>query len=184
MRSSQGLVIEQADGNSSQEIFCIVQKGPKAQSRNYLFGDIYYFFADCRYQWACAAIAVCESASDEVLFELFNHLKEDCGDTKIRLPNCPAIYEISAAAAAREISKLQTIDYFRKMLQSSSSNDPETIQELKKVLNPDPEARGTLAVVQDFISGSSLDFRLSLLHRLEEVPPALILLIIAIVSEW
>ena len=37
------------------------------------------------------------------------------------------------------------------------------------MLHPDPEARGTLAVVQEFISGSSLDFRLSLLHRLEEV---------------
>ena len=55
------------------------------------------------------------------------------------------------------------------MLQSSSINDLETIQELKKVLHPDAEATGTLAVVQEFISGSSLEFRLSLLHRLEEV---------------
>ena len=83
----------------------------------------------------------------------------------------PAIYEISAAAASREISKLQTIDYFRKMLQSASVNDLETIQELKKVLQPDSEATGTLAIVQDFISASSLEFRLSLLHRLEEVYP-------------
>jgi len=90
-------------------------------------------------------------------------------EIRIKLPNCPAIYEISAAAAAREISKLQTIDYFREMLQSSSTNDPETIQQLKKVLEADPEARGTLAVVQEFIRESSLDFRLSLLHRLEEV---------------
>ena len=90
-------------------------------------------------------------------------------EIRIKLPNCPAILEISASAASREISKLQTIDYFRNMLQSSSTNDPETILELKKVLNPDPEATGTLAVVQEFISGSSLDFRLSLLHRLEEV---------------
>ena len=90
-------------------------------------------------------------------------------EIRIRLPNCPAVHEISAQAAAREISKLQTIDYFRKMLQSSEINDLETIAELKKVLHPDPEATGTLAVVQEFISGSSLDFRLSLLHRLEEV---------------
>jgi hypothetical protein len=121
-------------------------------------------------------IAVCDAAPDDVLFDFFNRLKEDMNamttdseETRIKLPNCPAIYEISASAASREISKLQTIDYFRKMLQSSSINDPETIQELKKVLNPDPEARGTLAVVQEFISGSSLEFRLSLLHRLEEV---------------
>lgn len=97
----------------------------------------------------------------------------EANEIRIKLPNCPAIFEISAAAASREISKLQTIDYFRKMLQSSSINDPETIQELKKVLNPDPEAQGTLAVVQGFISGSSLEFRLSLLHRLEEVFPSL-----------
>ena len=100
-------------------------------------------------------------------------------DIRIKLPNwyhplgecsfSPAIYEISAAAASREISKLQTIDYFRKMLQSASVNDLETIQELKKVLQPDSEASGTLAIVQEFISGSSLEFRLSLLHRLEEV---------------
>ena len=99
----------------------------------------------------------------------------DGDEIRIKLPNCPAINEISASAASREISKLQTIDYFRKMLQSSSSNDPETILELKKVLHPDPEARGTLAVVQEFISGSSLDFRLSLLHRLEEVPLPLLI---------
>lgn len=55
------------------------------------------------------------------------------------------------------------------MLQSASVNDLETIQELKKMLQPDSEASGTLAIVQDFISGSSLEFRLSLLHRLEEV---------------
>lgn len=89
---------------------------------------------------------------------------------RIKLPNCPAVHEISVAAAAREISKLQTIDYFRKMLQSSSSSrDAETIQELKKVLSPDVVATGTLAVVQDFIRGSSLDFQISLLDRLEEV---------------
>jgi hypothetical protein len=128
-----------------------------------------------RYRWACVVIAVCDGKPDETLYELFNGLKSDLtdlstnGEFKIKLPNCPAIYEISATAAAREISKLQTIDYFRKMFQSSSSNDPETIIELKKVLTPDPEATGTLAVVQDFISGSSLDFRLSLLHRLEEL---------------
>jgi hypothetical protein len=130
---------------------------------------------DIRYRWACAVIAVCDGASDEVLFDFFNALKTDMiamsetNEIRIKLPNCPAIFEVSAAAASREISKLQTIDYFRKMLQSSSINDPETIQELKKVLNPDPEAQGTLAVVQGFISGSSLEFRLSLLHRLEEV---------------
>jgi hypothetical protein len=128
-----------------------------------------------RYRWACAVIAVCDAASDEILFDLFNQLKDDMttlsetSEIRIRLPNCPAVYEISAAAASREISKLQTIDYFRNMLQSSSTNDPETIQQLKKVLEPDGEATGTLAVVQEFISGSSLDFRLSLLHRLEEV---------------
>ena len=117
-------------------------------------------------------IAICDSASNEILFDLFNSLKEDMSGPegiRIRLPNCPAIHEISATAAAREISKLQTIDYFRKMLQSSQANDLETIAELKKVLNPDPEATGTLAVVQKFVGGSSLDFRLSLLHRLEEV---------------
>ena len=128
-----------------------------------------------RYRWACAVIAVCDGASDEILFAFFNQLKEDMAtmskieEIRIRLPNCPAVYEISAAAASREISKLRTIDYFRDMLQSSSSNDPETIQKLKKVLEPDGEATGTLAVVQQFISESSLDFRLSLLHRLEEV---------------
>ena len=128
-----------------------------------------------RYRWTCAIIAVCDGESDELLYDLFNGLKSDLSElsteteVRIKVPNCPAIYEISAAAATREISKLQTIDYFRKMLQSSFSNDLETIQELKKVLNPDPEATGTLAVVQDFISGSSLDFRLSLLHRLEEL---------------
>ena len=135
------------------------------------------FLPNRRYRWACAVIAVCDSTSDDILFDFFNSIKEDMNamsetdEIRIKLPNCPAIYEISASAASREISKLQTIDYFRKMLQSSSSNDPETILELKKVLHPDPEARGTLAVVQDFISGSSLDFRLSLLHRLEEVLP-------------
>jgi len=117
-------------------------------------------------------IAVCDSVSDEILFDLFNSLKDDMSgpeEIRIRLPNCPAVHEISAQAASREISKLQTIDYFRKMLQSSQINDLETIAELKKVLHPDPEATGTLVVVQEFISGSSLDFRLSLLHRLEEV---------------
>lgn len=129
-----------------------------------------------RYRWACAVIAVCDSASNEVLFDFFNGLKEDMEafskheeEIRIRLPNCPAIYEISAIAASREISKLQTIDYFRKMLQPSSSSDDEAIQELKRVLHPDPEAQGTLQVVQRFIGSSSLDFRLSLLHRLEEL---------------
>jgi len=120
-------------------------------------------------------IAICDSASDDVLFEFFNQLKNDMspisesGEIRLTLPNCPAIHEISASAATREISKLQTIDYFRKMLQPSSSNDRETIQELRKVLHLDPEAQGTLAIVQEFINGSSLDFRLSLLHRLEEL---------------
>lgn len=90
----------------------------------------------------------------------------------ISLPNCPAVSEISESAVTREISKLQTIDYFREMLQStSSSKDAETIQELKKVLNPEAgETEGTLGVVQRFIRESTLDFRVSLLHRLEEVP--------------
>jgi hypothetical protein len=120
-------------------------------------------------------MAICNGISDEVLFDMFNHLKEQMKATpsqveiKIRLLNCPAIQEISATAAAREISKLQTIDYFRQMLQSSDQDDLDTIQELKKVLRADPEAEETLAIVQDFISSSSLDFRLSLLHRLEEV---------------
>src|SRR5579862_8427313 len=137
--------------------------------------DIAVIQLKLRYRWACVVIAVCDSASDEILYDLFMGLKSDLtdlsttGELRIKLPNCPAIYEISATAATREISKLQTIDYFRKMFQSSSTNDPETIQELKKVLHPDPEATGTLVVVQDFISGSSLDFRLSLLHRLEEL---------------
>ena len=131
-----------------------------------------------RYRWGSVVVAVCDSASDEVLFRLFNNLKNDMTELsreeeiRIKLPNCPAIYEISAAAASREISKLQTIDYFRRMLQSSSADDAEAIQQLKRVLNPDQEATGTLAVVQEFISGSSLDFRLSLLHRLEEVVPS------------
>jgi hypothetical protein len=135
-------------------------------------------------------IAVCDAASDEILFDFFNGLKQDMtalsstGEIRIKLPNCPAIYEISAAAATREISKLQTIDYFREMLQSSSTNDPETIQQLKKVLEPDPDAHGTLAVVQEFIRESSLDFRLSLLHRLEEVCQREKLLILAAVSQW
>ena len=115
-------------------------------------------------------IAVCDGTSDEILYDLFNSLKSSMPkDTKIKLPNCPAIHEISPTAVSRELSKLQTIEYFRKMFQSSSSNDPEIILELNRVLHPDPEATGTLAVVQDFINGSSLDFRLSLLHRLEEV---------------
>jgi hypothetical protein len=126
---------------------------------------------DGRYEWTFAVIAVCDSAEDDVLFDLFNGLKSKIPeDMRIKLPNCPAVHEISVAAAAREISKLQTIDYFRKMLQStSSSRDAETIQELKKVLSPDVVATGTLAVVQDFIRRSSLDFQISLLHRLEEV---------------
>ena len=116
-------------------------------------------------------IAVCDTAEDQVLFDLFNALKETIPEgLRITLPNCPAVLEISGAAAAREISKLQTIDYFRKMLQSTStSKDLETIQELKKVLNPEAGPTGTLAVVQNFIRGSSLDFQVSLLHRLEEV---------------
>jgi len=116
-------------------------------------------------------IAVCDAAEDQVLFDLFNALKEAIPEgLQIKLPNCPAVHEISATAAAREISKLQTIDYFRKMLQSTStSKDLETIQELKKVLNPEVGHTGTLGVVQEFIRGSSLDFQVSLLHRLEEV---------------
>jgi len=116
-------------------------------------------------------IAVCDGAEDQVLFDLFNALKEAIPEgLQVKLPNCPAVHEISTIAAAREISKLQTIDYFRKMLQSTStSKDLETIQELKKVLNPEVGPTGTLAVVQEFIRGSSLDFQVSLLHRLEEV---------------
>jgi hypothetical protein len=144
-----------------------------------------------RYRWACAVIAVCDGASDEILFAFFNQLKDDMAtmskieEIRIRLPNCPAVHEISAAAASREISKLRTIDYFRDMLQSSSTNDPETIKKLKKVLEPDGEATGTLAVVQQFISESSLDFRLSLLHRLEEVFwSSRTFLIVASLSKW
>ena len=156
-------------------ICCKVQLSTTKSLRLSNYGSRNIVPTNSRYRWACVVIAVCDGASDEILYDLFTGLKSDLtslsedGEVRIRLPNCPAIYEISASAATREISKLQTIDYFRKMFQSSSTNDPETIQELKKVLNPDPEATGTLAVVQDFISGSSLDFRLSLLHRLEEL---------------
>jgi hypothetical protein len=128
-------------------------------------------------------MAVCNGTTDDILHDLFTNLKALMDeDTKIKLLNCPAIQEISVAAATREIQKLLAIEYFRKMFQSSSSSDPETIQKLKKVLHPDPEATGTLAVVQEFVHESSLDFRLSLLNRLEEVCVCGVVLTVAGVS--
>lgn len=86
--------------------------------------------------------------------------------------------EISISRADREISKINTMDFFANIFTSAmSSTDPfEAIENLEIILEPrieeydiDEDGLRGLQEMTRFLEGSSISFKLSLWQRLRDV---------------
>ncbi|EJP63750.1 transcriptional corepressor, putative [Beauveria bassiana ARSEF 2860] len=93
-----------------------------------------------RFLWASVmASALADEPVREHILAMWTSLREFLAQAKIQpltLPNNAAMLNISAAAADREISKLNTMDFFLNLFQENMTNPLPVIDILEPVLNP------------------------------------------------
>ncbi|OAA72967.1 Tetratricopeptide-like helical [Akanthomyces lecanii RCEF 1005] len=93
-----------------------------------------------RFLWASVmASALADDPVREHILAMWTSLREFLAQEKVEpmiLPNNAAMSSISAAAADREISKLNTMDFFLNLFQENMTNPLPVIDILEPVLNP------------------------------------------------
>ncbi|KAI9883209.1 MAG: Signal peptidase complex catalytic subunit [Watsoniomyces obsoletus] len=112
-----------------------------------------------RYLWATAlASALSEEDPRAYTVQCMNHLKrfmQNAGNPVVELPNNATMPEVSISAAAREISKLESHDYFLEIFQDPPLEPILIIERLEPVL--DQQAIGVVEGSEDLDAGASTD---------------------------